>query len=52
MSDQKTFTVEEIRKYIHSQDSFGDVAYNLSEENIIKANKPNEEDEEDEEEQC
>jgi len=34
-----TFTVEEIRKYILSQDSLGDVMYNLSAENIIKANE-------------
>lgn len=33
-----TFTVEEIRKYILSQDSLGDVLYNLNEKNIIKAN--------------
>lgn len=25
----KTYTIEEIRKYITSQDSLGDVAYNL-----------------------
>lgn len=36
---QETFTIEEIRKYILSQDSLGDVAYNLSAENIIKANQ-------------
>jgi hypothetical protein len=34
-----SFTVEEISNYITSQDSLGDVAYNLSAENIIKANK-------------
>ena len=34
-----SFTVEEIRKYILSQDSLGDVAYNLSAENIIRANE-------------
>ena len=37
MSEQ--FTVEEIRNYIMSQDSLGDVAYNLSTENIRKANE-------------
>jgi hypothetical protein len=43
---QPTFTIEEIRNYILSQDSLGDVLYNLKEENIIKANQPedNEED--------
>jgi hypothetical protein len=35
-----TFTVEEIRKYLLKQDSMGDIMYNLSEENIIAANKP------------
>lgn len=45
----KTFTIDQIRKYIESQDSFGDVLYFLSEENIKKANQPNDdEDEEDE----
>jgi len=41
----KTFTIEEIRKYILSKDSMGDIAYFLSEENIIKANLPKEEEE-------
>jgi hypothetical protein len=31
------FTIEEIRKYILSQDSLGDVLYNLKAENIEKA---------------
>lgn len=35
----KTFSIEEIKNYILSQDSLGDVLYNLSEEKIIKANK-------------
>lgn len=35
---QTTFTIEEIRKYILSQDSLGDVMYNLSAENVIEAN--------------
>ena len=43
---EKRFTIEEIQKYILSQDSMGDIAYNLSEENIIKANEKNEEEEE------
>lgn len=25
----KTYTIEQIEKYLHSQDSFGDVFYNL-----------------------
>ena len=45
MSDKK-FTIEEIRKYIVSQDSLGDVLYNLSEDNITAANgeEPEEDD--------
>jgi hypothetical protein len=31
------FTIEQIRKYLNSQDSFGDALYNLSEDNILKA---------------
>lgn len=33
------FTVEEIRKYILSQDSLGDVLYNLTEEKIKTVNQ-------------
>jgi len=36
---QKTFTIEEIKNYILSMDSLGDVLYFLSEEKIIEANK-------------
>lgn len=36
------FTVEEIRKYIMSQDSLGDVMYNLNAKNIIIANEEEE----------
>lgn len=44
----KTYTIEQIKKYLQSQDSLGDIYYNLSEENIDKANKSdNEELEED-----
>jgi hypothetical protein len=43
---QNTFTIDEIRKYILSQDSLGDVLYNLSSSKILEANEP-EEDEED-----
>lgn len=46
---QNTFTIDEIRKYILSQDSLGDVLYNLSVSKILEANEPEEEDEEDDE---
>ena len=39
-NNEPRFTIEEIRNYINSRDSFGDVAYFLSAENIIKANQP------------
>lgn len=41
MEEQK-FTIEEIRKYILSQDSLGDVMYNLKAEKIIEANEAEE----------
>jgi len=44
---QNTFTIDEIRKYILSQDSLGDVLYNLSVSKILEANE--EEEEEDDE---
>ena len=44
---QNTFTIDEIRKYILSQDSLGDVLYNLKAEKIIQANEPEEYDDED-----
>jgi hypothetical protein len=34
----QTFTVDQIRKYIQSQDSMGDILFNLSEEAIVEAN--------------
>ena len=34
----KKYTIEEIKKYLKFQDSFGDALYNLSEKNIDKAN--------------
>lgn len=34
----KTFNIEEIRNYILSQDSLGDVLYNLNEQSIEQAN--------------
>jgi PHP family Zn ribbon phosphoesterase len=39
MGNEQKFTVEEIRNYILSKDSLGDVVYYLSAENIIKANE-------------
>ncbi len=42
---QNTFTIDEIRKYILSQDSLGDVLYNLSVSKILEANEPEEEEE-------
>jgi hypothetical protein len=47
---QNTFTIDEIKKYILSQDSLGDVLYNLSVSKIIEANLPEEEDEWEEDE--
>ena len=35
---KKTFNIEEIKNYIITQTSFGDVLYNLNEQNINKAN--------------
>ena len=45
---QNTFTIDEIRKYILSQDSLGDILYNLSVSKILEANEPEEEEEDDE----
>jgi hypothetical protein len=45
---QNTFTIDEIRKYILSQDSLGDVLYNLSASKIIEANEEEEDEDEDE----
>ncbi len=36
---RNTFTIDEIRKYILSQDSLGDVLYNLSSSKIFEANE-------------
>ena len=41
---QNTFNIDEIRKYILSQDSLGDVLYNLSVSKILEANEPEEDD--------
>jgi hypothetical protein len=46
---QNTFTIEEIRKYILSQDSLGDVLHNLSVSKILEANEPEEDEDEDDE---
>lgn len=46
---QNTFTIPEIRKYILSQDSLGDVLYNLSASKILEANEEEEDEEEDDE---
>jgi hypothetical protein len=46
---QNTFTIDEIRKYILSQDSMGDILYNLSVSKILEANEPEEEEDEDDE---
>jgi hypothetical protein len=46
---QNTFTIDEIRKYILSQDSMGDILYNLSVSKILEANEPEEDDDEDNE---
>ena len=51
MEEEEKFTIEEIRKYIESQDSFGDVLYFLSEEKIREANEPKEDDEEEDEDE-
>ena len=48
---QNTFTIDEIRKYILSQDSLGDVLYNLSVSKILEANEPEEEEEDDEDDE-
>jgi len=45
---RQTFNIDEIRKYILSQDSLGDVLYNLSVSKILEANEPEEEEEDDE----
>ena len=42
---QNTFTIDEIRNYILSQDSLGDVLYNLSSSKIFEANELKEEEE-------
>ena len=40
MANEPKFTISEIKNYLISQDSLGDVVFNLSEENIKKANYP------------
>lgn len=36
------FTVEQFKKYLESQESFGDAMYNLTEEDVLKANQSDE----------
>lgn len=38
-AQERRFTITEIKNYILSQDSMGDVLYNLNEENIVRANE-------------
>lgn len=40
MAQPQRFSIEEIRNYLKGQDSLGDIHFNLSEENIKKANEP------------
>lgn len=35
---EHSWTIEQIKKYIHSRDSLGDVLYYMTDENIDKAN--------------
>lgn len=46
---EKKFTVAEIKKYILSKDSMGDILYFLSEKNIEAANETEDEDNEEDE---
>jgi hypothetical protein len=48
---QNTFTIDEIRKYILSQDSMGDILYNLSVSKILEANEPEEEEEDEDDDE-
>lgn len=45
---EEKFTVAEFKKYVESQDSLGEVMYNLNATNIKAANSNNDVDEEDE----
>lgn len=36
----KKYSIKEFRNYLETQDSFGDIFYNLSEESIDDANNP------------
>jgi hypothetical protein len=40
---ETTFTLEEVRNYLNTKDSMGDIHYFLSESNIVKANEIEEE---------
>jgi len=46
---EKKFTVAEIKKYILSKDSMGDILYFLSEKSIEAANETEDEDNEEDE---
>lgn len=37
---KRLFTIDDFRKYIVTQDSLGDVLYNLTDENVAKACEP------------
>jgi len=39
LDNQKKFTIDEFKNYLKNQDSLGDIYYNLSVENVLKANK-------------
>lgn len=45
---EEKFTIAEFKKYIESQNSFGDVHYFLTAENIRKANLPPEKEDDEE----
>jgi len=45
---EKKFTIQEIKNYILSLDSRGDILYNLTADNIEKANQPRQEEEDNE----
>ena len=45
--EEERFTISEIKKYLESQDSLGDIYYYLNADNIREANEPDEEEEED-----
>jgi hypothetical protein len=42
LNKMKTYTIDQFKKYLQTQDSLGDIYYNLSEANIDIANLPDE----------